>query len=411
VLSDHPAKSASSGLAPRPTRRPAVLGGDPLFDADVFVTRPVMPDPAAMTERLAPVFASRWVTNDGPVMVELERRLAERLESPACTTFCNGTTALMMALRALDLRGEVITTPFTFPATPHCIEWNGLTPVFADIDPDTYCLDPRSVEARIGPDTAAILPVHVFGNPCDVEAFDELGSRHGVRVVYDAAHCFGVRHRGRAIGSFGDCAALSFHATKVFHCAEGGAVLTEDPELVERLALLRNFGIVSENEVRGVGLNGKLSELHAALGLLVLELIEDELIRRARLTALYHEGLAELPGITRQRIAPDTEPNHFNLTIEVDPDVFGLSRDEIHRALLAEHVVTRKYFHPLCSQNECYRDLPSAADDVLPNARRVSSRILSLPLYGDLDASAVGAIVERLAALHADAPAVRHSLG
>jgi len=328
----------------------------------------------------------------------------------SCTTFCNGTTALLTALRALDLEGEVITTAFTFPATPHCIEWNGLTPVFCDIDPDTYCLDPARVEERIGPRTSAILPVHVFGNPCDVDAYEALAEKHGLRIVYDAAHCFGVRHRGRSLADFGDLSVLSFHATKVFHSTEGGAVVARDEALRARLALLRNFGIVNENEVRGVGLNGKLSELHAAMGLLVLDRIEDEIAARARRAGLYLAGLADIPGLRFQRIADDTEQNHFNFTIEVDPGAFGLDRDQLHRALLAERVVTRKYFHPLCSVNECYADLPSAAPGALPHAERLSARILSLPLYGTLDESVVHGVVETLAALHAAAPQVARAL-
>lgn len=403
-----PSRTASTAPAPR---RPAVLGGAPLFDADVFVTRPVVPAPETFGRLVAEPLRTRWLTNDGPLLLELERRLAARLGMPACTTFCNGTTALLMALRALDLRGEVITTPFTFPATPHCIEWNGLRPVFADIDPETYCLDPASVETRIGPETRAILPVHVFGSPCDVEAFEAIAARHGLRVVYDAAHCFGVRYRGESLGRYGDCAALSFHATKVFHTAEGGAVLTRDDALRERLELLRNFGIVDENVVRGVGLNGKLSELHAAMGLAVLDRIDDEIARRARLAALYRDGLGPLPGIRLQHFAAGTEENHFNLTIEIDPDAFGLCRDAVHRALLAERVVTRKYFHPLCSENPSYRDAPSADPAGLPVAHRVASRILSLPLYGDLAPEAVHGIVDVLTTLHAEAPAVRRALG
>jgi len=407
VLGKTSSRSAAGGAA---LRRPAVLGGDALFAQDVFVTRPVLPDREAFAQRVAGLFESHWLTNAGPLVVELEARLAERLEVPACTTFCNGTTALLTALRALDLEGEVITTPFTFPATAHCIEWNGLRPIFCDIDPETYDLDPAAAADRIGPRTSAILPVHVFGNPCDVEAFDALAGRHGLRVVYDAAHCFGVRHRDRPIGAFGDCAVLSFHATKVFHSAEGGAVLTADRALRERLALLRNFGIVDEDEVRGVGLNGKLSELHAAMGLLVLERLDEEIAARGRLAALYRDGLAGLPGVRLQRIAPDTVENHFNFTIEVDPVGFGLSRDALHRALRAERVVTRKYFHPLCSDNPCYAGNPSASPERLPNARRLAARILSLPLYGALGADAVLGIVDALTSIQAAAPSVRRAL-
>lgn len=408
MLGKIPSRSVTANPS---ARRPAILGGDPVFEEEVFVTRPVMPDRDDFNARTAGLFESHWLTNAGPLEVELEERLAQKLGVPHCATFCNGTTALLTALRALDLRGEVITTPFTFPATPHCIEWNGLVPVFCDIDPQTYCLDPARVEEMIGPETRAIVPVHVFGNPCDVEAFEAIAARHGLRLVYDAAHCFGVMHRGRPIGEYGDCSAFSFHATKVFHTTEGGAVVTGESGLHERLCLLRNFGIVNEDEVRGVGLNGKLSELHAAMGLGVLDLIDDEIERRGRLVALYHEGFAGLPGVSLQRFAEDTVQNHFNLTIVIDPDAFGLSRGAVHEALRAERIVTRKYFHPLCTENACYRDLPTAAAGLLPHAERISSQILSLPLYGELGEPAVHAVVDTLTALHAAAPAVRRALG
>jgi dTDP-4-amino-4,6-dideoxygalactose transaminase len=391
-------------------RAPAILGGDPLFARDVFVTRPVLPPAADYAAQLTGMFESHWLTNEGPLATALEARVAEKLGVPRCAAFSSGTTALLIALRAQGLEGEVISTPFTFPATPHCIEWNGLAPVFADIDPETYCLDPARVEERIGPRTSAILPVHVFGHPCDVDAFERIAARHGLRVVYDAAHAFGVRHRGRSLCVWGDSAVLSFHATKVFHSAEGGAVIARDPALHERLTRLRNFGIVSESEVRGVGLNGKLSEIHAGMGLLVLDLVDAEIARRARLAALYREGLADVPGLRAQRVDPDTLPNHFNFTVEVDEAAFGLSRDDLHRALLAEHVVTRKYFHPLCSENECYRELRSATPGALPVAAGVASRILSLPLHGALEEAGVAGLVEVLRAIHARSAEVRRRL-
>jgi dTDP-4-amino-4,6-dideoxygalactose transaminase len=389
---------------------PAVLGGVPAFAQPIYVTRPRIPSPERFHALMGEVFAARWFTNDGAQVRALERALAERLEVPFCTAFCNGTVALQVALRSLDLRGEVITTPFTFPATVHAIEWNGLTPVFCDIDPHTYNLDPLRAAELVTPRTSAILAVHVFGNPCDVAALDELASAHGLRILYDAAHAFGVRHRGRPIGAFGDLSILSFHATKLFHTAEGGAVVGPHAAMATSIALLRNFGIVNENEVRGVGLNGKLSELHAALGRALLDDLDEELAARARLAARYAEGLADIDGLAFQRSAPATEPNHAYCTIEVDPERFGLSRDELHAALLAEQVITRKYFHPLCSENVAYRHLPSADPSRLPNACRVAQRVLCLPLYGELPAPAVDRIVDRIRALRAAAPRVRAAL-
>ena len=388
-------------------RKPAILGGEPAFAEDVFVTRPIVPDREAYSRSIAGTLDAAWLTNDGPLVRRLEQALKRRLEVEVCRTFSSGTAALLTALRALDLSGRVVTTPFTFPATPHCIAWNGLEPVFCDIDPRTYNLDVARVEEAIDEHTSAILAVHVFGNPCAVDALADLAQRRGLALVYDAAHAFDVHAGGRPIGSFGDVSAMSFHATKVFHTAEGGALVSSGPRLDERIALLRNFGIVNENEVQGVGLNGKLSELHAALGLLVLDRVEDEIARRGRLVERYRARLEDAPGIRLQAFAPDTRRNYFNFTIEIDEAEFGLDRDTLHEALRAERVVGRKYFHPLCSDNPCYRALPSAAPERLPNARGVASRIMSLPLHGALDASDVDAIADAILAIQAHAPHVR----
>ncbi len=397
---------------PKPSaRRPALLGDAPAFAQDVFVTQPMIPEPARYAALATEVLDSHWLTNDGPKTRELERRLAERLGVPFCASFCNGTAALLTALRALDLEGDVITTPFTFPATPHCIEWNHLTPVFCDVDPATYNLDPAAVEAAITERTCAIVPVHVFGNPCDVAAFRSISERHGIPVVYDAAHAFGVEVGGTPIGRFGALSALSFHATKVFHTTEGGAVVAGEDVLRERLSLLRNFGIVNENTVRGVGLNGKLSELHAAMGLLVLDDLDAEIARRAERAARYRARLDGVPGLSFQRVAKDVSRNHFNFTVQIDADAFGLSRDEVHVALRSEHIVSRKYFYPLCSENECYRDHPSARPEHLPNAQRLSERILSIPLYGALALADVDRVAEALLSLSAHAEEVRAALG
>jgi dTDP-4-amino-4,6-dideoxygalactose transaminase len=396
---------------PKPSaRRPALLGAAPAFSEDVFVTRPLIPDGSRYNALASEILESHWLTNDGPKTRELERRLAERLGVAYCASFCNGTAALLTALRALDLEGEVITTPFTFPATPHCIEWNHLTPVFCDVDPATYNLDPVAVEAAITERTCAIVPVHVFGNPCDVEAFQAISERHGLPIVYDAAHAFGVELNGRPIGQFGTLSALSFHATKVFHTVEGGAVVSGDPAQLERLALLRNFGIVNENTVRGVGLNGKLSELHAAMGLLVLEELDAEITRRGELAGRYRARLESVPGFSFQRVAQGVHRNHFNFTVSIEPDAFGLTRDEVHAALKMEHIVSRKYFYPLCSENECYSGLASANPAHLPNAIELSERILSLPLYGDLASDDVDHVVDALLSLAAHAPQVRTAL-
>lgn len=391
--------------------RPAILDGTPAFQQPVYVTRPVLPSRPEYFDLLSQVFDRGLLTNQGPLAIELEQRLADYLEVPHYVSMASGTSALLTALRALDLSGEVITTPFTFPATPHCIAWNGLTPVFCDIDPDTYNIDVSKIEALITSRTTAILPVHVFGNPCDVEAIQKLAARYRLRVVYDAAHAFGVTLNGAPLSDWGDLSIHSFHATKVFHTAEGGGIAAPSKEAAEKLALLRNFGIVGENSVCGIGLNGKISELHAGLGLLVLDLMPEEGRRRAHLAARYCEGLSEIDGLKFQKIAEGTKRNHFNFMFEIERDAFGLSRDQFHEAMRAENIMTRKYFHPLCSDNESYRHLDSARAEVLPNATRVTGQVVSLPLYGALADDDVDAILDAIGRIRRSAPAIAKRVG
>jgi dTDP-4-amino-4,6-dideoxygalactose transaminase len=388
----------------------AVLGGPPAFREPRYITRALRPDERLFGELVASVFRSRWFTNDGELVRQLEARLAERLGVAFCAALCNGTIALQTALRSLDLTGEVITTPFTFPATVHAIEWIGLTPVFCDVDPETYNLDPACAAELVSDRTSALLPVHVFGNPCDVVAIEELARARDIKVVYDAAHAFGVAHRGRPIGAWGDLSVLSFHATKLFHTGEGGAVMGMNADHRKTVARLRNFGIVGEDDVVGVGLNGKLSEVHAALGLALIGSIDGELHARRRLAERYRERLTGIEGLRFQRRAPETMPNHSYFTVEISPDRFGLSRDELHVALRAENVITRRYFYPLCSDNECYRHLPSAQPDRLPNARQVAASVLCLPIYGGLDLADVDRIADAIIAVRAAAPQVRQAL-
>jgi dTDP-4-amino-4,6-dideoxygalactose transaminase len=405
VAPDDPRRRPLAGI---PTQQsPAILGGAPAFERPVYLTRPRVPNEAKFAELVSGVFRARWFTNDGALVQQLEQRLRDRLGAGFCTAVCNGTVGLQVALRALDLDGEVITTPFTFPATVHAIMWNGLTPVFCDIDPDTYNLDVQTASELVSDRTCALLPVHVFGNPCDVMGIQRLTDRTGLKVVYDAAHAFGVVHDGRPICCWGDLSVLSFHATKLFHTCEGGAVVGPDNASQRRITLLRNFGIVNEDEVRGVGLNGKLSELHAAMGLCLLDAVDEEIQLRGERTARYDAHLAGVDGLRFQRRAPGATSNHAYYTIEIDPDGFGLSRDQLYLALRAENVLVRKYFHPLCSENEAYRSLPSADPMRLPNAHRVASRILSLPLYADLALDDVDKISECILAIKAAAPGVR----
>lgn len=394
----------------RAAPRLAIQGGTPAFDQPIFVTRSQAPDEREFVARTRRIFASRWFTNGGEFCRELEAKLQKRLDVGLCALFCNGTVALQAALRAFDLEGEVVTTPFTFPATPHAIAWNGMTPVFCDIDPVTYNLDLDAAAASIGDRTSAIMPVHVFGNPCDVVGFEKLGRERGLRVVYDAAHAFGVEIAGRSIGSFGDLAVFSFHATKLFHTAEGGAITGSGQDRLGRIRSLRNFGILGEEEVSGIGVNGKLSELHAAVGLGILDVVDAEVEARRALAEQYSRRLSEIAGLGFQKFSPATRRNYAYQTVEIDAEAFGLTRDEVHACMRAENIVTRKYFFPLCSENRSYRNLPSASPARLPNAHRLASRILCLPLFGEMTTSDVDRIADVLRRVQAAGPALRRSL-
>ncbi|RJP71147.1 MAG: DegT/DnrJ/EryC1/StrS family aminotransferase [Candidatus Abyssobacteria bacterium SURF_17] len=340
--------------------------------------------------RLKGIWERRWLTNEGELHRELERRLAEYLGVEHLSLFCNGTIALMVALQALRINGgEVITTPFTFPATPHVLYWNGIRPVFCDIDEKTFNLDPSRIEQHISADTKAILAVHVYGTPCDVEAIEEIAHRHGLHVIYDAAHAFGVRHKGESILQYGDLSMLSFHATKLFTTGEGGALVCQSEAQRKRINNLKNFGIADEETVIGPGINGKMNELQAAFGLLALETIEQEIENRRRLAGIYREGLRDIAGISFLEDIRDIRSNYAYFPIIIDEEQFGLSRDELHNVLKQFNIFTRKYFYPLCSHFPCYSALPSSAPSNLPVAERIARQILCLPIYGTLDEEVV----------------------
>jgi dTDP-4-amino-4,6-dideoxygalactose transaminase len=360
------------------------------FDRPIYVTRPTLPKLADFQRRLEPVWASAWLTNEGALHDELRSALIEHLGVDQLSLCCNGTVALLLALQAAGIDGgEVITTPFTFPATPHALHWNGVRPVFCDIEERNYTLDPECVERSIGPETRAILPVHVFGYPCDVEAIQTIADRHELAVIYDAAHMMGVRYRGESILRWGDYSILSFHATKLFSTAEGGAVVSRTESDRKRIDFLKNFGIADEETVIGPGINGKMNELQAAFGLLQLDGIGAEIANREKLTGIYRERLRGVPGITFQEDPPEVLPNRSYFTVLVDAQRYGMTRDELWRALKLFNVVTRRYFSPLCSHYPFYSSLPSARPENLPVAERISGRILCLPLYGTLEAEAV----------------------
>jgi len=369
------------------------------FDAPVHVTRPLLPPLEAVTARLAEVWSTQQLANIGAQHDRLEAALRAHLGIAHLSLFTNGTLALLTAIRALDLRGEVLTTPFTFPATPHALSFAGITPVFCDIDPVSLNLDPAAVARAVTPRTTGILAVHVYGTPCDVGGLQRIADRHGLRTVYDAAHAFGTRVDGRPIGAFGDATMFSFHATKLFHTAEGGALACAEAALKRRVDDLRNFGIHGPDAVDAVGLNGKMTELQAALGLCVLERVGDELARRRRLLACYRERLGALEGLTWLPGLTGAESSCQYAVLRVDAGRFGCSRDVLHRELQAYNVFTRKYFHPLCADYACYRDLPSARPANLPVASRAVREVLCVPLYGRLSESDVDRICDMMLAI------------
>ena len=367
------------------------------FDEPVYVTRPTMPSFDAYCDSLRDIWDSRWLTNQGKYHRRLEEQLSRYLGEEHLSLFCNGTLALLVALQMLRIDGgEVITTPFTFPATAHVLHWNRVAPVFADIDPVTLNIDPARVEEQIGPETRAILAVHVYGRACDTAAIETLADRHGLKVIYDAAHAFGVRQGGRSLTASGDISMLSFHATKVFTCMEGGALVCRSRKDKERVDHLKNFGIADEESVIGPGINGKMHEGSAAFGLLHLETVEAEIERRGELARRYSERLAGTPGLTLVcgTEDPETRPNHSYYPILLSPDEFGMTRDDLNAVLRSLNVISRKYFHPLASAYPCYSDLPSSDPERLPVATRVAREVLCLPIYGDLGLEAVDRIAD-----------------
>ena len=355
------------------------------FNERIYVTRPVFPTIEEVTEKLRDIWAAKWLTNNGPQHSMLERELTEFLKVPYLSLFNNGTIALIVACQSLRLSGEVITTPFTFAATPHVLSWNNITPIFCDIDAETMNIDAAQIESMITPHTTAILAVHVFGTPCDVEKIQEVADRYGLRVVYDAALAFGVEISGRGIGTFGDISMFSFHATKLYHTVEGGALVHGNEHLKNRIDLLKNFGIKNEEEVVMPGINGKMNEISAAIGRIMLNYVEDERQKRIRLHKVYNEELGDVDGIKiMPTCADDVKLNYQYYVIRIDEKLFGRSRDFVYDEFKKYNVYARKYFHPLCSEFTCYRQLNSSSAANLPVANVIGQQVLSLPMYGEL---------------------------
>ena len=355
------------------------------FEKTIFVTRPVFPTIEEVTEKLHDIWESKWLTNNGPQHTMLEQELKNFLKVPYLSLFNNGTIALMVACQSLRLSGEVITTPFTFAATPHVLSWNNIKPIFCDVDAETMNIDADKIESMITPQTTAILAVHVFGTPCDVEKIQEVADRYGLRVIYDAAHAFGVEIDERGICNFGDISMLSFHATKLYHTVEGGALVMKNEHVKQRIDLLKNFGIKNEEEVVMPGINGKLDEVRAAIGRIMLNYVDDERQKRFRLRQIYDEELAEVEGVKfMPTCADNVKLNYQYYVVRIDEKIFGRSRDFVYGEFKNFNVYTRKYFHPLCSEYTCYRQLHSSNPANLPAANIIGQQVLSLPMYGEL---------------------------
>jgi dTDP-4-amino-4,6-dideoxygalactose transaminase len=363
------------------------------FPQPLYVTRPVLPPLERVIAHMQDLWSSHILSNQGPKHRWLEQELRAIMHAPHLTLFCNGTLALALGLRALEIKGEVITTPFTFPATPHSITWNGAIPVFVDVDPVTLCIDPAAIESMITSRTEAILGVHVYGMPCDVEAIQRIADRHGLKVVYDAAHALFAEIRGQPIGQFGDASMFSFHATKLFHTGEGGCLVYRDVSLSAKLDLLKNCGIQDENSVLEAGLNAKLSELQCAVGLAMVNEVEPERSRRQPLRARYVELLGGVEGLTCITVPADVKDSLQYMAVRVDAEVFGITRDELYRELLSYNVYSRRYFHPLCTDYAPYRN--ARAGDI-SNARLAAQQVLCLPFYGEMGVDAVDRICEIL---------------
>lgn len=360
----------------------------------ITVTSPMLPDLAEFEVLLGEIWSSKWITNMGEFHERLEKELSDYLGVPYISLFTNGTLPLLTALQALQVKGEVITTPFSFVATSHALWWNNLTPVFVDVDPVTGNIDPDKIEAAVTDRTSAILPVHIYGQPCDTERIAGIARKHDLKVIYDGAHAFGVRKDGKSILTEGDMTTLSFHATKVFNTVEGGALVVQDPEMKKQVDYLKNFGFEDETHVTGPGINSKMDEMRAAYGLLNLRHVDEAIARRGEVASVYRRELDGVPGL---RLLPEHEglrENHSYFPVFIDESRYGMSRDALYEKLKSEGIFARRYFFPLISSFAPYRDLPSASKENLPIANSLSDSVLCIPMHHALSDDDVNRIIK-----------------
>lgn len=347
----------------------------------ITVTSPLLPDLEEFHKLLQGIWHSKWITNNGSFHQQLEKELAKYLGVPYVSLFTNGTLPLLTALQALRITGEVITTPYSFVATTHCIWWNGCKPVFVDIDPASGNLDPDKIEAAITPKTTAIMPVHVYGKPCDVKRIQEIADKYGLKVIYDAAHAFGVKVDGESILNAGDMSTLSFHATKVYNTIEGGAMVVQNEKIKKRIDYLKNFGFADEVTVVGPGINSKMDEMRSAYGLLNLRQVDAAIEARHQVAIKYREALRSVEGITFFDDMPGVRHNYSYFPIFIDAEKYGMTRDELYFKMKDANVLGRRYFYPLISEFSTYRGLPSAAPENLPNAQKMANNVICLPMH------------------------------
>lgn len=357
----------------------ALFSGRPAFETKLHVGRPNLGDRQHFLDRVNDMFDRDWLTNNGPLVQEFEQKLASMLGVRHVIALCNATIALEIATRALGLHGEVVVPSFTFIATAHSLQWQGITPVFCDIDPTTHTLDPEAVERMITPRTTGIIGVHVWGRPCNVEALREIAERRNLKLMFDAAHAFGCSHRGKMIGNFGEAEIFSFHATKFFNSFEGGAVATNDDVLAKKIRLMKNFGFSGVDNVVYIGTNGKMTEVCAAMGLTTLESLGDIIETNRRNYNSYRAGLADIEGLRPVTYDESEKCNFQYIVCEVDEEVAGISRDRLVEILQAENVIARRYFYPGCHQMEPYRSFFPHSHLLLPNTEKLVKRVLSLP--------------------------------
>ena len=365
------------------------------FDSTIYVTKPFLPPIEEFGEGLQEIWDTHRLTNNGPVLQRFTRQLSHYFQTDNVCLFANGTLALQIGLQGMGISGEVITTPFTFVATTHALFWNKIRPVFVDIEPDYYTLDPEKVEAAITPWTTAILAVHVFGYPANLHALADVARRHNLKLIYDAAHAFGVKVNGTPIAHFGDMSMFSFHATKLFHSLEGGLLNFKDSGLKSTFDYLKNFGFKSQVEVVMPGTNAKMNEIQALMGIHVLKYLDEIIEKGKKISALYRERLAEVPGIHLPApFSEDIRYNYAYIPIEVHEKEFGLGRDDLYEKLKQYNIFARRYFYPLICDFACYKSL--SVSDSMTVARRVSERILTLPTYYDLSVADVNRICDIL---------------